>query len=149
MSKYVFPSMVLCLTLLAMPALAEPQDEAGTEPTETAQPERAESPTSSAQIQAECTAECEYGPDQTCTGASCSAVNQDCPGERGYCWGSDTGTRYCDACPCFAKIRCPGGTWVTCQGTWCVSFPDCFVSCNGVEYWCPGLDPANPPPYCP
>ncbi len=138
MSKYVLPGMVLCLVLFAMPALAESSDETATEPTETAQLERSEAPVPEAGIQAVCTAECEYGPDQTCTGASCSAVNQACPGERGYCWGSDTGTRYCQSCTCFVKTRCPDESWVLCQGqgTSCTSVRGCYVRCDGVEYLC-------------
>lgn len=138
MSKYVLPGVVLCLFLCAMPALAEPSHEAGTEPTETAQPEPSEASTSSAGLLAECTAECEYGPDQTCTGTSCSAVNQACPEERGYCWGSVSGYKYCQSCTCFTKTRCLDGSWVICQGqgTSCSSLPGCYVRCDGVETWC-------------
>lgn len=46
-----------------------------------------------------CQADCGSYPDVSCTGASsCSAVDQNCPGQRGYvvCDGSYT---YCPSCP--------------------------------------------------
>ncbi len=45
-----------------------------------------------------CTALCGSSPSVSCSGSTCSAVNQSCPGQRGSvtCDGS---TFYCPACP--------------------------------------------------
>ncbi len=146
MSKWIFPAVALCLVLFVMPVVAEPPEEAGTEPTEAVVSEGQES--QEASIQSVCTAECQHGPDQTCRGSSCFAVDQDCPSERGYCWGSDTGTKYCQEClpperpDCFAKVGCSPGI-VFCMGDICAELDDCWVECDGVQTWCP-----NPGPGC-
>jgi hypothetical protein len=54
---------------------------------------------------AACTADCWNGSQVSCTGASCYAVDSSCPDQRGYCWGSDTGYRYCPRC-CSSTIPC-------------------------------------------
>jgi hypothetical protein len=47
---------------------------------------------------ASCTATCQNGSTVTCTGSSCSAVDANCPAQRGYCTGTTSGTKYCHQC---------------------------------------------------
>jgi hypothetical protein len=88
--------------------------------------------------QSTCIAECQDGSTVTCTGSSCNATDASCPGERGSCWGSDTGTRYCPVCTCSATVSCPGGGNVSCNGTGdtCFGITGCWVSCNDNLTWC-------------
>lgn len=80
--------------------------------------------------QAYCEATCTEGPNVSCSGGSCSAVNQDCSaGTRGWvvCDGQ---TQYCDTCPnqctfhqCRQGCSCPG-----CFSS-CVSLQTCECEC--------------------
>jgi len=96
--------------------------------------------------QSTCNALCQNGSYVTCWGTSCSAVDANCPTQRGYCTGSATGTKYCPVCTCSATASCPDGSTVSCTGTGssCFGFNGCYVSCNGRETWC-----ANPKGPCP
>lgn len=88
--------------------------------------------------QSVCIAECQDGSTVTCTGSSCNATDASCPAERGSCWGSDTGTRYCPVCTCSATALCPDGSTVSCTGTGdsCFGIKGCYVSCNDHLTWC-------------
>ena len=96
-----------------------------------------------------CTAICTEGPNKTCWGTSCNATDQSCPGTRGQCWGSSTGTRRCDECEtsCSATADCSGagGGTVSCTGTTtCFKIDNCYAYCDGTFNWC-----SNPPFPCP
>ncbi len=141
MLKWIYPVVALCLVLFVMPVVAEPPEEAGTEPTEAVVSEGPES--QEASIQSVCTADCGPYPDVTCTGSSCNAEDRNCPSQRGQCWGSDTGTKYCKIpCICFAEASCSPSGSVSCQGMQqCDEQNDCWVECDGQKTWCP----AHPP----
>jgi len=66
-----------------------------------------------------CTAQCNEGPDVTCYGNPCSAVNQACPSQRGYCYSASEGSKYCDDCsgPCTQGCQSgqPPPTGCTCN----------------------------------
>lgn len=85
-----------------------------------------------------CIAECQDGSTVTCSGSSCNATDASCPTERGSCWGSDTGTKYCPPCTCSATALCPDGSTVSCTGTGdsCFGIKGCYVSCNDHLTWC-------------
>ncbi len=141
MSKCIFPAVALCLVLFVMPVLAEPPYEAGKEPTDAVVSEPLES--QEASIQSVCTATCQYGSDVTCTGSSCTAVDQNCPSQRGYCTGS-TGKKWCQKCPCTAYATCNPSGYVSCGGTSCYELDGCWAMCDGEQTWC-----SNPDPWCP
>lgn len=102
--------------------------------------------------QATCIAECCDGSTQTCTGSSCFAVDADCDsGERGYCYGTATGTKYCPDCsapvcepdpPCAEEPHCEslnGSPCSTFMEERSCSFSDgscggCF--CDGSNWTC-------------
>lgn len=80
-----------------------------------------------------CQADCTEGPDVSCSGATCSAVNQNCSfGQRGYvvCDGNRID---CPVCPgggggctfmqCRQGCNCPGGVTV------CISVETCECEC--------------------
>lgn len=78
-----------------------------------------------------CQADCTEGSDVSCSGATCSAVNQNCSiGQQGYveCDGNRT---YCPTCPCVGctlfqcrqGCSCPGGVSV------CVDQCACECEC--------------------
>ena len=96
--------------------------------------------------QSVCNAQCQDGSYVSCWGTSCSAVDANCPTQRGYCTGTATGTKYCPFCTCSATASCPDGSTVSCTGTGntCFGFNGCYVSCNGRLTWC-----ANPKGPCP
>jgi|GEM_PF-2634921 len=52
------------------------------------------------------TADCWDGSHVTCeaqgTSENCSFTDSSCPTQRGYCWSSDEGFKYCPSCPCSA-----------------------------------------------
>lgn len=157
MLKRITVAMVFCTALFAVSGLAEQPGQSSVEsPVEIlgveagsrlcAVPERSESSESkSAGIASVCTADCQYGSDKTCYGTSCKAVDQSCPGTRGYCWSNTTGYQYCDPCPCYAAADCQGSPPVFCQGSWgCFAIDNCYASCDGEYYMCP-----NPGPGCP
>ena len=106
----------------------------------------ASSPIDGPSAQSVCNAECQDGSFITCWGASCTATDASCPSQRGSCWGTDTGTRYCPVCTCSATASCPDGSSVSCTGTGnnCFAINGCYVSCNGHLTWC-----ANPKGPCP
>jgi hypothetical protein len=88
-----------------------------------------------------CSANCWCGADVECSGASCYAVDSSCPAQRGYCWGSTTGYRYCPQCcsastPCFkyeGKGCAPNGSTIPClEGCGCAQ---CI--CSGGTWHCP------------
>jgi hypothetical protein len=84
---------------------------------------------------------CWDGSTRTCYGTTASAVDSSCPGQRGYCTGSSTGTLYCPACStsCYASTQCwPSGS-VSCSGTSgdCFSYYQCYAYCDGNYYLCP------------
>lgn len=118
----------MVLVLSAFPAVAEPPSTAPNllaailypvlAPEIEACAEPAATP-SDLNMLADCTARCQDGSTRTCSGSSCFAVDASCPSERGYCWGSSTGTIQCPACS--------GGC--TCQqGAQCTSDASC--NCN-------------------
>lgn len=94
------------------------------------------------------TADCWDGSHVTCTASgtseNCSFTDSSCPGQRGYCWSSDEGFKYCPACPCSAppcseidggSCSKPGTYSRTCQlGSNC-NFR-CICSSSGT-YLCP------------
>jgi hypothetical protein len=103
---------------------------------------------------ATCTADCGTDPSVTCTGSSCTKQDRNCDSnQRGQCWGTDSGTKYCsDPCPtCIAD--CEDGSTVTCYGTSC-SAEDfncstnerghCWGSGSGTRYCPPLEDCPNP-----
>lgn len=96
--------------------------------------------------QSTCIADCQDGSTVTCTGSSCTATDASCPSERGSCWGTDTGTRYCPVCTCSATATCAHASPVSCTGTGdsCFAIDGCYASCNGNLTWCP-----NPKGPCP
>ncbi len=104
----------------------------------------------SANAKAMCTATCGTSPSVSCSASTCSAMNQSCPGQRGYvtCGSS---TFYCPVCPpsctegqiksvitgpnCSCengtstpkdRYKCIGGEWVYqfsfCSGPFCQGF---------------------------
>lgn len=98
----------------------------------------------------DCSADCWDGSTVSCSGTSCSAHDSACPGVRGECWGSSTGTRYCPVCPnsqCNAYAVCSGSGPVTCTGSSpqsCQELDYCWVICDWNYTFCP-----NPDPNCP
>lgn len=69
-----------------------------------------------------CTANCSNGTTVTCTGTECFAVDYICPGQQGYCWGTQSETKSCPPCmvcktnqPCTRDADCG-----TCFGLPCV-----------------------------
>lgn len=99
--------------------------------------------------QSVCNAQCWDGSYVTCWGTSCTARDSSCPGQRGYCYGSSTGYRYCPPCPCTspcsATALCSNGSKVSCSGCSgdCYAINNCYAYCDGVYHWCPN------PPTCP
>jgi len=89
--------------------------------------------------QSTCIALCQNGSSVSCSGTSCSAVDANCPTQRGYCTGTTSGTKYCPVCTCSATATCPIGGPVSCTGTGgtCFAFNGCYASCNGEAIWCP------------
>jgi hypothetical protein len=78
-----------------------------------------------------CQADCTQGADVSCSGTSCSAVNQNCPaGQQGYvvCDGNYT---HCPTCPppscgfiqCKLGCSCPGGVSI------CTNIQTCECEC--------------------
>jgi hypothetical protein len=92
------------------------------------------------------TADCWDGSQRTCTAsgtsAQCSFVDSNCPDQRGYCWSSDEGYKYCPRCPCNAPPcskyegqKCKPGT----RSPLCDTFgicAHCFCTSGGI-YICP------------
>jgi hypothetical protein len=73
------------------------------------------------EMNATCTAVCQYGGNVSCSGSSCSAVNQSCSAQRGYAT-CDGFTYYCAACPnpCNKKacdLSCGGPGYGYCTGS--------------------------------
>ncbi|MEM1205559.1 MAG: hypothetical protein AAGN66_20175 [Acidobacteriota bacterium] len=147
-------SMVILVGLLALPASLTFAAESPAEASEIASsPDAAadlEAPSddvaSSGTTRATCQATCgDTGGSVSisCSG-SCTAVDQDCPSQRGYveCNGQPSTRKNCGECiPCFAESFCPDGGSVWCSG-WgfrCIGGDDlCFVSCNNNVTFCPG-----------
>ncbi len=88
------------------------------------------------------TVDCWDGSQRTCTGSPCFGYDSDCPSQRGYCYGSTTGFRYCPQC-CSSTTPCskyegrscsPNGSRIDClfEGSGCAS---CF--CSGGIWNCP------------
>ena len=71
-----------------------------------------------------CTAQCEIGADRTCYGDPCSAVNQNCPGTRGYCYSPSEGFVYCGSCCTCSSVGS------------CFSASDCCVGCSSCGSVC-------------
>lgn len=97
----------------------------------------------------EAIAECWDGSTVTCTGEStCSAEDSDCDPNlvRGYC-EADGVRKYCPPCEdCQATVQCPDGIPVTCIGqNQCIEVSYCYAYCDGVKYWCSGVDPFTCP----
>lgn len=89
--------------------------------------------------QGSCTAYCWNGTSVTCSGTSCSEVDSNCnSGQRGYCYGSSSGYKYCPACSgCSATATCNGGGSVSCTGTSsCYHINGCYAYCDGAYHWC-------------
>ncbi len=89
-----------------------------------------------------CVADCWDGSHVTCTGSSCSEVDSSCgAGQRGYCYGTDTGYRYCPVCQggsCHAETTCSGGGSVSCDGgPGCFSVYHCYAYCDDQYHLCP------------
>lgn len=104
-------------------------------------------------ITATCSADCQCGPNQVCTGSSCYAVDHNCPTSRGHCWGTSTGYRYCPTCKpccgwCSATADCSnaGGGQVSCTGCSgdCLAVDDCWAYCAGQYHFCPFPRPGCP-----
>lgn len=75
--------------------------------------------------QAYCEATCTEGPNVSCSGGSCSAVNQDClGGTQGYVQ-CDGQYQYCPTCP----NQC---TFFECRQN-CPNCPGCFKSCVSLQ----------------
>lgn len=92
----------------------------------------------------DCTADCWDGSSVTCGGSTCSAQDSNCSvGVQGYC-EDGSGTTFCPACQCYASTLCPGGgpaNAIDCSGeTYCNEASGCWVHCDGVTTWCPGVD---------
>ncbi len=89
--------------------------------------------------QGTCIANCWDGTTRTCGGTTCNVVDSSCStGQRGYCWGSDTGYNYCPPCSCYATASCGTGYSLFCSGTSeCFGIDNCYVYCDGNYYWCP------------
>lgn len=96
-----------------------------------------------------CVADCWDGTSRDCSGSTCNAVDSSCStGQSGYCYGSDTGYKYCPTCPsstCSAQATCSDGSTVFCKGTTgdCFGVNNCYAYCDGLYDWCPN------PPLCP
>lgn len=82
---------------------------------------------------------CWDGSTRTCYGASSSGADSNCPGQRGYCTGTSTGTLYCPGCPCSATTTCPpNGTTLYCEGSsYCAVEENCYIQCGSTFYECP------------
>lgn len=89
--------------------------------------------------QGTCTTNCWDGSHVTCSGSSCNVVDSNCSGgQRGYCYGSTTGYRYCPACPsCTATATCSSGSVSCSGGPGCYAINKCYAYCDGVYHWCP------------
>jgi hypothetical protein len=90
------------------------------------------------------TANCWNGSTVTCSGTTSSAVDSACPGQRGYCTGTSSGTINCPACPttgCTASTTCSPSGSVSCSGASgssdCFSVRNCYAYCDGVYHFCP------------
>lgn len=80
--------------------------------------------------QAYCIAYCEDQTTRSCSGSSCSAVDQNCPYVRGYV-ECDGNYQYCNTCPpsctfyqCRQQCNCPGGISI------CDSIIECTCHCE-------------------
>ncbi len=152
-------ALILCLALIPVAAAAEDEpaaleptpEEVGQPVTDPAVPAECSTPTTLQQEQLEpdflaaaagCYADCWDGSRAYCSGSYCFAYDSSCPSQRGYCYGSSTGYRYCPPCPsdCPSNFPCSKyegnscwkqGTRVDCKdGNFC-SF--CF--CGGGGTW--------------
>jgi len=81
---------------------------------------------------ASCTATCQNGSTVTCTGTSCSAVDANCPTERGYCTGTASGTKLCHKC-CANTTPCS-----IYEGRSCSSNQPCMEGNNCAQCVCWG-----------
>jgi|GEM_PF-5378366 hypothetical protein len=110
---------LLALSLFTLPAFAEtPQEPVTPRTAETAVPEVAEPTDTQCTNVPEtlptpkfltevCVATCTEGPDQICTGSSCTATDQACPGTQGFCFSPEEGFKVCGACQ--FPLPCSGG----------------------------------------
>ena len=93
------------------------------------------------------TADCWDGSQKTCSASGpsgeCSFVDSNCPTQRGYCWSSDEGTKWCPPCPCEVTTACsfyegrkctPGIPSPTCNESGICAH--CFCPSSG-RYICP------------
>jgi hypothetical protein len=76
-----------------------------------------------------CTADCGDGSYVSCTGTSCSALDSSCPSQRGYCWSSAEGYKYCPICPYCDQFNCG------CEGQACTKNSQCGT-CDGNPCMC-------------
>lgn len=63
-----------------------------------------------------CTADCWDGSWVTCSGSQCSAIDSNCPSQRGFCWSDAEGTKRCPEC-CHGAF-CKDSSWC-CPGCFC------------------------------
>jgi len=165
MTRTILASMILCLALVPTAIADEGLEPTPAAPAENPEPAATQTPATEPPVDCStlvespalppapmfaaaggaalstCTADCWNGSSVTCTGSSCSATDSSCPTQRGYCWGTDTGYKYCPVC-CSATLPCwkldgrscsPNGSHQQClDGSHCFS----CVCWNGI-WACP------------
>jgi hypothetical protein len=103
------------------------------------------------------TALCWDGSAVTCSGAEFRGKDSDCAaGERGFCYGTNTGYLYCPVCPdpdpepVLCSAYCPGFGPISCWSTFdCWAVDSCFVRCDNVVGGICPFGALDPPPVCP